>query len=142
MPNYELSSPNSPSCGPLSPTSSQLRKFGNTPYCSSNDLKITCNQCILLPLPTPLKTPSPQPSPIFDQILSPKSSYKIHTILLEAKGPEAESHILAFHNQRLEGLKKVQRKDGLGVRYGMNITGKSRRRVRSMIEVKTNTMMK
>jgi len=60
-------------------------------------------------------------------------------ILLEAKCPEIESHILAFHNQRLKGLKKVERKDGLGIRYSMNITGKSRRQVRSMIEMKTNT---
>jgi len=139
MPNYGLSSPNPP-CGPLSSTSSLLREFRNTPYCSSSD--VTCNQCTLLPLATPLKTPSLQLSPIFEQILSPKSSYKIHTILLEAKCQEIESHILAFHNQRLKGLKTVERQDGLGIRYRMNITGKSQRQVRSMIEMKTNTKVK
>lgn len=116
MPHYELSSPNPLSCMVNSRSPSQLRHFSSTPYCSSNG--VLCNHFILLSLPTPLKIPSPSPLPIFEDILSPKSSYKIHTLLLEAEDSETESLLLAFHNQRLEDLKKVERKGrSKGVRY-------------------------
>lgn len=108
MPHYELNSPDPLSCMVDTRSPSQLRHFSNTPYCSSSG--VICNHYILLSLPTPLKIPSPPPLPIFEQIISSKVSYKIHTLLLEAEDSETESFLLAFHNQQLEDLKKVERK--------------------------------
>ena len=69
---------------------------------------------ILPPLSKPPRTPSPPPPPSFNELLSTKTNDEIETLLLEAEDSETERFILAFREQRLNDLKKEERKGRFG----------------------------
>jgi hypothetical protein len=84
----------------------------NIPYHTSNDA--LRKRGILPPLPKPPRTPSPPPPPGFHQILTTKTNDEIDTLLLEAEDSDTERFILAFREQRLNDLKKEERKGRFG----------------------------